>query len=89
MGNSRRGVPNKVTSEIRGKTADLLVENFPRLIIEMSALEGKEYVDAYVKLAKIVLPTLQSIDMNATVEKDEGLEGMLGALIASQKGGGA
>ena len=79
-GGRKKGTPNKYSGELRKDLSDLLVDNFPRLVTEMESLHGSYYVDAYRDLAKIVLPGLQSISLEATVANRVTIEDRLAEL---------
>ncbi len=54
------GIPNKVTTAARDTIAAALAgANVTKLAAHLDALSGKDYIDAYVKLAEFVTPKLQ------------------------------
>lgn len=55
-----KGCPNKATTQTRHIiSATLAAFDADTLRAKLNALEGKEFIDAYVKLAEFVTPKLQ------------------------------
>jgi hypothetical protein len=68
---SRKGIPNKATSEVR-KAFQLLVENnLERLQNDLDELEPKDRIKFILDLAKFILPQLQAVSIDDLREKDE------------------
>lgn len=69
-GGRKKGTPNRNTAAIRNTINVALNECSDRLIEEIKSLEGKEFVDAYTKLAEYAIPKLQrtSLDIEGEIE---------------------
>jgi hypothetical protein len=68
-----RGVPNKVTTDLRQCITNFLEDNWEQIQRDWQDLEPKDRIVLFEKLLKYVLPTLQSIqnencNNNAPVE---------------------
>jgi hypothetical protein len=67
---SRKGIPNKATSEVR-KAFQLLVENnLERLQNDLDELEPKDRIKFILDLAKFILPTLQAVSVDDLRENE-------------------
>lgn len=65
------GTPSKVTKEVRSVIKEVLEGiDAPTLLKKLKELEGKDFVDGYVKLAEFVTPKLQRTTLNT--EDDQG-----------------
>ena len=58
-----KGSPNKATSDVRQLFKDLLQNNLAQLEDDFKALKPIERVNASLKLATFILPTLKSIEL--------------------------
>ena len=63
-----KGTPNKVSAEMRDFIKDLLEGNKAQLRKDFLSLEPKDRISIFCHLVKFVVPALQSVDLNATVE---------------------
>ena len=65
-----KGAENKSTEIVKRTIANAMELSESRLMQELNSLEGTEYINAYTKLAKYIVPTLQSqsIDMDVKSE---------------------
>lgn len=67
---SRKGIPNKATSEVR-KAFRLLVENnLPQMQSDLDSLEPKDRIKFILDLAKFILPTLQAVSVDDLREEE-------------------
>lgn len=80
---SRKGVPNKATSETRSRLDLLVSENFDRYQEELNSLNGKDYVQAYHQMLEYVLPKLQRVETSTSLDIDEMNEKQLNQVIES------
>ena len=61
---TRKGVPNRVTNEVR-KSFQLLVENnLERLQNDLDELEPKDRIKFILDMARFILPTLQAVSVD-------------------------
>jgi hypothetical protein len=68
----RKGSPNKATAHAREVIADALAgTDAATLRAKLAALEGKDFIDAYVKLAEFITPKMQRTTVAA--EQGKGL----------------
>ncbi|QJX46630.1 hypothetical protein HMJ29_06630 [Hymenobacter taeanensis] len=64
------GSPNKATAAARETIAAALAgANAEKLAAELDTLTGKDYIDAYVKLAEFITPKLQRTALSAEQER--------------------
>ena len=61
-GGRQKGTPNKLTFQIRQVLTNALADEINELPSLLSQLEPAQKLDAICKLAKFVLPTMQSIE---------------------------
>ena len=67
---SRRGIPNKATSEVR-KAFQLLVEaNLPQMQSDLDSLEPRDRLKFILEMAKFILPTLQAVSVDDLREEE-------------------
>ncbi len=67
---TRKGVPNRVTNEVR-KSFQLLVENnLERLQNDLDELEPKDRIKIILEMAKFILPTLQAVSVDDLRENE-------------------
>jgi hypothetical protein len=60
---SRKGIPNKSTTEIRNAFSNLVVANLDQLEDDIKSLEPIQRLNMIATFAKFILPTLKSIDV--------------------------
>ena len=59
------GTKDKITDTLRQKLAEILQDEAPNIPLKLGEIESaKDYIDALCKLAKFVLPSLQSVEMD-------------------------
>lgn len=69
MGGRAKGTPNNKTKEVRTFISDLLKNKMADIEEAFDQLEAKDKVAAFTQLVKYVIPSLQSVDIDAVVEK--------------------
>ena len=67
---SRKGVPNRATSEVREAFKQLVENNLPQMQSDLDSLEPKERIKFMLDMAKLILPQLQSISIDDLREKE-------------------
>mgnify|MGYP003635890265 FL=1 len=65
-----KGSRNKATSDIREKFQELIESNFEQLEKDLKTLRASERVKAILDLAKFVLPTLKSTEVDLTTSNN-------------------
>lgn len=65
------GSKNKVNRKARNIILKLVEEGEEKLRSEMELLEGKDYVDIYLKMMEYVLPKLSRIEYDPQKEQEE------------------
>ena len=73
-GGRKKGTPNKTTKDLRERISIFLEDNFEEAMKAWTKLEDKDKVKLYTDLIKFSVPTLQSVDLNATVKKEDEVE---------------
>lgn len=76
-GGRKKGTPNKITKDIRSRIAEFIEGNFETYCEKMKDLDGRDYVRAYNDMCQYVLPKLQSVAVDAVVEKAKTIEDKL------------
>jgi len=67
---TRKGIPNKATSEVR-KAFQLLVEaNLPQMQSDLDSLEPRDRLKFILDIAKFILPTLQAVSVDDLRENE-------------------
>lgn len=64
-GGRKKGVENKVTSDIREKFNQLLTDNLENLTDDLKALSPKDRINALLQLSKFVIPQLKSTEISS------------------------
>ena len=67
---TRRGVPNKASSQVREAFKQLVESNLPQMQSDLDSLEPKERIKFMLDMAKLILPQLQSISIDDLREKE-------------------
>jgi hypothetical protein len=65
-GGRQKGVPNKITTEIKEMFKEIVEGNLSKLESDLHELTPKERIDAIIKLSEFIVPKLQrsSIDFD-------------------------
>lgn len=66
-----KGTPNAITRELRQRVQELLEKHFDKVAANIEALEPKEQIAVWLKLAEFVLPKLQRTEMDVYTEEKE------------------
>lgn len=69
LGGRAKGVPNKVTLELRERIRLFLEDNFALIEIDFQTLKSEKRIELFEKYLKFVLPTLQSAEIGLSLEK--------------------
>lgn len=67
---SRRGIPNKASSQVREAFKQLVENNLPQMQTDLDSLEPKERIKFMLDMAKLILPQLQSISIDDLRERE-------------------
>jgi hypothetical protein len=67
---SRKGVPNRATSEVREAFKQLVESNLPQMQTDLDSLEPKDRLKFMLDLSKFILPQLQSISIDDLRERE-------------------
>ena len=67
---SRKGVPNRATSEVREAFKQLVENNLPQMQTDLDSLEPKDRLKFMLDLSRFILPQLQSISIDDLREKE-------------------
>jgi len=60
---SRKGVPNKATSELRSKVKLIIEDNIERLQSDIDKVEPKERLNFLIQLLNFALPKLKAMEI--------------------------
>ena len=78
-----KGIPNKVTTDLRQWITNFLEENREQIQDDWKALEPKDRIMLFEKLLKYALPTLQAMQLETSFERLP--EDQLDAIIENLK----
>jgi hypothetical protein len=67
---SRRGIPNKASSQVREAFKQLVESNLPQMQSDLDSLEPKDRIKFILDLAKFILPTLQAVSVDDLKENE-------------------
>ena len=51
-----RGVPNKITADIKTRIAQIVDKGFGKIESDLEALEGKQRIEVYLRLLEFIVP---------------------------------
>lgn len=61
-GGRAKGVPNKVTTELRNILTDIIDDNRQTFLEKLKELNPRDFAIIYIQLCKLVLPTQINLD---------------------------
>lgn len=65
-GSSRKGIPNKATSEVRKVFEGLVKNNLEQMEVDLKGLNAEARLNVIIKIASFILPKLNSVEIEAT-----------------------
>ena len=81
-GGRTSGTPNKATTNIKTKIAALIDEQFDAITDDLSELEPKERVTAYLKFLEYVLPKQREQKIDLSTLTDEQVDDLLNKALS-------
>lgn len=84
FGGRKKGTPNKVTKATRELFSSYVEEHFKDFVEKMEALDERDYCRVYTDMCKYVMPALQSVNLDATVQQKKTIEDKLAELSAEE-----
>ncbi len=73
-GGREQGTPNKLTSDLKNRINDFLNENWDQVEKDFKILEPEKRVLLFEKLLSYTLPKMQTVQMDATLNKPNVIE---------------
>ena len=67
---TRRGVPNKASSQVREAFKQLVESNLPQMQSDLDSLEPRDRLKFILDIAKFILPTLQAVSVDDLRENE-------------------
>ena len=67
-GGRAQGTPNKVSAQQKEFFKDFLHDNEEVFTEKFNALQGKDYVDCYIKLAEFTTPKMRSVENKIEID---------------------
>ena len=58
------GSKNKITSDMKPKIKELFEKNFIKFEVELNQLQGKQFIDVYLRLIEYIMPKAKEIETN-------------------------
>ena len=55
---------NKITSDMKPRIKELFEKNFNKFESELNQLQGKQFIDIYLRLIEYILPKAKEIETN-------------------------
>jgi hypothetical protein len=82
-----KGSPNKATRDLRQFVTNLLTQNQHLIVADLKELKPFERIQAFEKLLKYALPTLQATSLTTDLEKlsDEDLDRIVNEILNKQQ----
>lgn len=72
-----KGVPNKITTDLKGRIAQIVENGFVTIESDLEALEAKDRINAYLKLLEYLLPKQRETKVDISSLSDEEVEALL------------
>lgn len=72
-----KGVPNKITTDLKGRIAQIVENGFVTIESDLEALEAKDRINAYLKLLEYLLPKQRETKVDISSLSDEEVEVLL------------
>lgn len=69
-GGRKKGVENKVTTDIRDKFNQLLTENLETISDDLKSLNPKDRINILLQLSKFVIPQLKATEIISNTESE-------------------
>lgn len=69
-GGRKKGVENKVTTDIRDKFNQLLTDNLETISDDLKALSPKDRLNVLLQLSKFVIPQLKATEITSNTESE-------------------
>ena len=83
----KKGTKNKTTEYVRQCIRDIVADELRKVPAKLAEIESaKDYIEALSKLARYVLPSLQSVEMTESTEAHKAQQELLARLNAEMKG---
>ena len=67
---TRKGVPNKASSQVREAFKQLVESNLPQMQSDLDSLEPKDRLKFILEMARFILPTLQAVSVDDLRENE-------------------
>jgi hypothetical protein len=81
-GGRKSGSTNRTSTNIKGKIADLIDQQFDAITADLELLEPKERVTAYLKFLEYVLPKQREQKIDLSTLSDEQIDDLLDKAMA-------
>jgi hypothetical protein len=83
-----KGVPNKVTADLRAKVHELLAGQYETIIADFEGLEPKDRIKLFIDLLPFALPKLQATSLEIDFENfsEDQLDEIINKLIEKSNG---
>ena len=76
------GTPNKVTTDLKTRIANLIDNQFDTIQADLDTLEPKDRVTAYLKFMEYVLPKQREQKIDLSTLTDEQIDDLLNKALA-------
>ena len=76
------GTPNKVSSDLKGRISALIDEQFDTVAADLSELEPKDRVTAFLKFLEYILPKQREPKIDLSTLTDEQVDDLLNKAIS-------
>ena len=77
IGGRPKGSPNKLTSDLKTRIAQIVENGFEAIETDLEALEAKDRVNAYLKFLEYLLPRQRETRIDVSSLSDDEVEALL------------
>ncbi len=84
-GGRKKGSTNKTTQLTRELFSEYVNGNFDEFKLKMKELDPDKYCRVYIDMCRYVMPSLQAVALDATIESQRTIEDLLIELSADNK----
>lgn len=81
-GGRQKGTPNRLTTDLKSRIAEVVENGFMSIESDLEALEPKDRVSAYVKLLEYVMPKQRETKIDISNLSDEEVEELLNKALS-------
>lgn len=81
-GGRQKGTPNRLTTDLKSRIAEVVENGFEAIESDLEALEAKDRINAYLKLLEYVMPKQRETKIDISNLSDEEVEELLNKALS-------